>query len=132
MFVHTRRQVKLPCPRRRVGGQGHDRNPRDRAIKGADPRRSLEAVQARHLHVHEDRGVAAPRREFYRLQTVLRDVDAEALALEDRGHQPQVHTVVVGDQDARRTLLRRLTDECPGGAGRVGGARRRVSGKQAE
>jgi len=70
------------------------------AVALADHLRRGEAVDARHLHVHEDRGEVVLQHALQRLLARERGHDARAQRAQDRFHRQQARRVVVDDEDA--------------------------------
>ena len=94
---------------------------------GTDPPRRLEAVQLRHLHVHEDDVVVLAAQRGERLEPVTGDVCRIAELFEQKQGEPLVHLVVLDEEDPqRRSLLAR------GGGRRLALKSRRSRGRSSE
>ena len=101
VVVHAGREARLAILGERV------RRHRDdvRAALGrpalADPARRVEAVELRHLDVHQDDVVRPALERLDRLEPVVRDVGAVAELLEEAQRDLLVHRVVLREQDAK-------------------------------
>src|SRR5262245_1681761 len=82
-----------------------DRHPA-RALEAADGRGGLEAVDAWHAHVEQDRGELALEHLAQRLLARSYAVDAGAQVLEQRGQRIEVFRLVVDQQDIHRQIFR--------------------------
>src|SRR5688500_12515004 len=74
------------------------------ALDAADRRRGLEAVDARHAHVEQDRGVLVLQHLAQRLFTRARAVQTRAQILEQRAQREQVLRLVVDQQQLHSEL----------------------------
>ena len=100
VIVHSRRQIAVAVRRKRIRRHRQDRHRRV-ARQLPDPARGFESVQARHLDVHQDQVVIAPRSHFQRFDPVRGGIDRQS------GHAQQVlrHFLIdriVLDQQQRR------------------------------
>jgi hypothetical protein len=110
VVVHARRHAQLAVAFHGVGGHGDDPGPVPRPAP-VDLARGLEAVQLRHLHVHENHVVRLPLDGRDRLQPIGGDVGAIAHLGEEPGSDLLVHHVVLGEEDAQRVTPRHLRIE---------------------
>ena len=102
VVVHAGREARLAILGQRV--RRHRDDVRAALLRPAlaDPARGVEAVELRHLHVHQDDVVRLPLERLDRLEAVRRDVGAVAEPLEQAERDLLVHRVVLGEQDPQR------------------------------
>ena len=112
VVVHAGGEAFLAVAGHGVGGQRHDRHPPRRPGQRPDRPRRREAVEHRHLHVHQHDVVAAAGRRRDRGAAVGDRLHAVPAGMQEGADQILVGGVVLGEQHPERRL-------------RVGGARRR-------
>ena len=96
VVVHAGIEAALPVLTERVCGHGQDRHGGSRA--GADRARGLQAVHDRHLHVHQDRVIAALANLLQGFGAVVGEIGVEADALQQLQRDFLVDRVVFDDQ----------------------------------
>ena len=110
--------LKLPVgfvdhPRMRWGcafrGEGHDAWPASERVFADDLSHRTEAVQFRHLQIHEDHVVGDPPYGFDCLEAIGGDVCAIPEACEHRHGDLLVDDVVFGDQDPKGVSIGQAT-----------------------
>src|SRR5207249_6678382 len=100
VVVHAGREAALAIARQGGGGRGDDRRVPRRALARADGGGGLQAVELRHLDVHQDEVVGRGGERGERLATVRRHVGREARRLEQMERGQPVVGVVLDEQDA--------------------------------
>ena len=97
--VHAGLQAMATILGKRVGGHRQDRRCRV-AGSGADQARRDQAVQARHLHVHQDQRVVRFLHAAERILAIRRGVDAQPRLFEQETCDFEIDRFVVDDKDA--------------------------------
>ena len=100
VVVHPGRRAQLPVPLHRVGRHGDDPGAALARPAPVELARGLEAVELRHLDVHEDHVVGLPRHGVDGFEAVPRHVGAVAHLPEDPQCHLLVHDVVLRQEDA--------------------------------
>jgi hypothetical protein len=127
VVVHARFEVALAVALHRAGGHGDDGRPAVLALQLADLARGREAVEHRHLAIHEDGVVARAATRFDRLASVLRHLYAVAELLEQPHRHLLVHLVVLRHQNAHPRRRPALPESV---AGHEGGGPRRAARRE--
>ena len=101
--VHAGHQAALAGLRKGVGGQGDDRHGGGHAVgQRADRQRGADAVEQRHVQVHQHDVEALLADGLHRLQAVAGEEGPVAHAFQQRSHVLAVDRVVLGHQHAQR------------------------------
>lgn len=93
-----------------MGGKRDDRNDAFRWRQRPYPFSRFDAVEDRHLHVHQDNVVIAVQDRRDRLLSILGDIDIMAGLMKQHDREPLVDLVIFGQQDAQ-WLTRDLWDQ---------------------
>ena len=112
VVVHPRRRAQLAVALHRVRGHGDEPRPTSARPAPGDLAGGLEAVEFRHLQVHQDHVVRLPLDGVNRLQAVGGHVGPVAHLAEEPERHLLVDRVILGQEDPERVPARHLRVEC--------------------
>ncbi len=119
MIVHPRRQTAHPVFIKGIGGHGQNRRGLASG-QAADQSGCFNAVQLRHLHVHQNQVIGGRRGLFHRLHAVFGQIHVQSGGVQQFKRDFLIDRVIFGQQDAGVAML--LRHDLFGGDAGKGGA----------
>ncbi len=104
MVVHAGIKAALAILVKGVGSHGQDRGVAVQRI-GSDGFGGINTVQVRHLHIHQDQGVAILLGQGYRLYTIVGQINLETDIFQQATRDFLIDRLVFRQKDARAGVL---------------------------